>query len=124
MQPLTIPATRCSPLVEFDPAGGRLRIEGESYPENSFEFFAPVFAALAEALEAGTGPVTLELSLSYLNTSSIKCMIDILDMLEAAHKSGRPVAVLWHCDRENDRALEMAEEFKEDVSLPFSIVAR
>lgn len=124
MDSIRIEATSCSPVIDFDAATGVLRIEGESYPENSFEFYAPVFGWLEEYLKEQPPRVVLEIGLSYLNTSSIKCMIDMLEMLDTAHRDGRDVAVAWHYDRENDRALEMAEEFKEDVTLPFEILPR
>lgn len=124
MDSLRIEATSCSPLIEFDGATGTLRIEGESYPENSFDFYAPVFTWLEDFLKEPPSAVVLEIGLSYLNTSSIKCMIDVLEMLDTAHGDGRNVAVRWHYDRDNDRALDMAEEFKEDVTLPFDILAR
>ncbi|WP_042695873.1 biofilm regulation phosphoprotein SiaC [Azospirillum sp. B506] len=123
MDILRIEATSCSPLIDFDPAGGQLRIEGESYPENSFDFYAPVFSWLEEYLKNPAPEVVLDIGLSYLNTSSIKCMIDVLEMLDGAHQNGRTVSVRWHYDSDNDRALDMAEEFAEDVSLPFEILA-
>ncbi|CAO3430648.1 biofilm regulation phosphoprotein SiaC [Azospirillum endophyticum] len=123
MDSLRIEPTSCSPLIEFDPAAGLLRIEGESYPENSFDFYAPVFSWLEDYLKDPAPAVVLDIGLSYLNTSSIKCMIDVLEMLDGAHQEGRTVSVRWHYDSDNDRALDMAEEFAEDVSLPFEILA-
>lgn len=64
----------------------------------------------------------LNLRLSYLNTGSTKCMLDILDLLEELFLNGRAVTVNWYYDEENDRALESAEEFKEEVSMPFNII--
>ncbi|MCG5241558.1 biofilm regulation phosphoprotein SiaC [Azospirillum doebereinerae] len=124
MDSLRIEATSCSPFIEFDGTTGALRIEGESYPENSFDFYAPVFTWLEDFLKDPAPAVVLDIGLSYLNTSSIKCLIDVLEMLDTAHGAGRDVAVRWHYDRDNDRALDMAEEFKEDVTLPFDILAR
>ncbi|PWC33351.1 biofilm regulation phosphoprotein SiaC [Azospirillum sp. TSO35-2] len=123
MDSLRIEGTSCSPLIDFDPATGILRIEGESYPENSFDFYAPVFTWLEDYLKEPAAAVVLDIGLSYLNTSSIKCMIDVLEMLDGAHQNGQAVSVRWHYDRDNDRALDMAEEFAEDVSLPFEILA-
>jgi hypothetical protein len=40
----------------------------------------------------------------------------LLDDLEEAHRAGRGVTVKWFYDAENDRALDLAEEFKEDLS--------
>jgi hypothetical protein len=58
-----------------------------------------------------------------MNSSSIKCMLDILDALEAAHKEGKAVSVNWIYDPENPRALDLAEEFRSEVTLPFTMSA-
>jgi len=68
-------------------------------------------------------PLSLELRLLYLNTSSIKAMMDIFDLLEAAFQDGRQVAVNWYYDVRNERVVELAEEFKEDCTFPFSILS-
>ena len=119
---LSITATASSPQVSAQGAKGLLSLSGESYPENSFEFFGPILAWVTGFLAAGDRPLTVELRLTYLNTSSIKCMMDLLDALEEAHLSGRTVTVNWFYDQENDRALDLAEEFKEELSLPFTIL--
>lgn len=67
-------------------------------------------------------PLSLEISLLYLNTSSIKAMMDIFDLLESAHAQGKPVAVNWYYDERNERVAELAEEFKEDCNFPFTII--
>ena len=41
------------------------------------------------------GALHLELRLMYLNTSSIKVMMDMFDRLEDMHKTGRAVSVTW-----------------------------
>lgn len=123
MQDLIIEATNSTPAVECMAEARSVTLSGESYPENSFEFFVPVLEWLQAALKDNQGGVTLNISLSYLNTSSIKCLIDMLEMLEDSHKAGAKVAVKWSYDEDNDRALEMAEEFREDITLPFDIVA-
>ncbi|MGE8591501.1 MAG: SiaC family regulatory phosphoprotein, partial [Alcaligenes sp.] len=69
-------------------------------------------------------PLKLELELLYLNTSSIKSVMDIFDLLEAAHCKGREVSVTWFYDKRNERVGELAEEFKEDCTFPFSVVGR
>jgi hypothetical protein len=119
---LDIPATASSPQVRTDPDAGLISLAGESYPENSFEFYRPLGAWVAAFLARDGRPLTLEVRLTYLNTSSIKCLIDLLDELEDAHRSGRSVALNWFYDLEDDRAMELAEEFKEDLTMPFNIV--
>lgn len=122
MNDLNIPATASSPRVEFSAETGVLRLSGESYPEHSLDFFRPILRAAAAFLEGVGELFTLELRLTYLNTSSIKSLMDLMDAMEAAHLRGRPVTLTWFYDPENDRALELAEEFKEDLTLPFFLV--
>jgi len=122
MKNLSMVATTSTPAVDFNAASGVLAISGESYPENAFEFFRPLLAWVSGFLKESPGPATAEIALSYLNTSSIKSIMDLLDLLEAAHREGRQVSVRWSSRKENDRALEMIEEFREEVTLPFFIV--
>ncbi len=119
---LDLPATLSSPQVRADPDAGVLSLSGESYPENSFEFYRPVGEWVTAFLKRDSRALTLEIRLTYLNTSSIKCLIDLLDELEEAHRAGRSVALNWYYDLEDDRAMELAEEFKEDLTLPFTII--
>lgn len=121
MQPLDIAPTTSSPEVRFNPETGLLRIAGESYPSNSYEFFRPILEWI-EAYLRQHDAATLEVALTYLNTSSIKCMLDILELLEKNHQEGRTVGVRWCCDKENHRAMELVDEFKEDLTLPFDII--
>ncbi|MEO5335880.1 MAG: biofilm regulation phosphoprotein SiaC [Magnetospirillum sp. WYHS-4] len=117
-------ATASTPLIHFDWGAGVLEIRGESYPENSYEFYEPILDGVATFLAEERKPIRLEVDLSYLNTSTIKCMMDLLDMLDQVSRKGRSATVNWYCDPENDRAVEMAEEFKEDVALPFNILTK
>lgn len=123
METLHIEGTRSTPQVHFDPATGILTVRGESYPENSFEFYQPILVWVGEFLAVHNGTTSLNIELSYLNTGSTKCMMDLLDLFEESFKNGRTVAINWYCDHENDRAVEAAEEFKEEVTMPFTIVS-
>jgi hypothetical protein len=123
METLTLAATPSTPAVDLDATSGMLRLSGESYPENSFDFYRPIKAWLSRFVADATTPISVELRLAYLNTGSTKCILDVLDMLEDAHRAGRKVAVHWYYERGNERALEAAEELKEEVTLPFHIVA-
>lgn len=122
MNRLDIPRTTSTPQITFAPATNRLLLRGESYPENSFSFYAPLFAWLKEHLATGL-PLTLDIDIDYMNSSSTKCMLDLLDLLEEEFGKGGKVAIVWRYDRENPRSLDLAEEFREEVSLPFAVVA-
>ena len=121
MQPVDIPATSSSPLIRFEPSSATLLLAGESYPENSFEFYDPVLSWLKEAL-ATLQALRVEIAISYMNSSSTKCVLDLLDIMEEAHGRGVAVSVVWRYSPENPRALDLAEEFQEEVTFDFNIV--
>ena len=124
MNDLKIESTQSTPAIRTSHAAGTIEMRGDSYPENSFELFSPVLDWIEDFLGDGERPLTLNLHLLYLNTSSVKAMMDIFDMLEEAHGKGRAVAVNWFYDEQNERVAELAEEFKEDCTFPFQITAR
>ena len=120
---IDIEATTMTPKINCDPETGRIFMEGDSYPENAFEFFQDLLTWIETYLHTQTTPLTLELRLVYLNTSSVKIMMDIFDMLGEAYANGRGVSVNWFYDSRNERVVELAEEFKEDCTFPFLITA-
>ena len=124
MKELSIAGTVSTPTVLGDWTTGVLKMSGDSYPENSFELFGPVIQWVESYLAENAAPLRLELSLLYLNTSSVKAVMEIFDTLEAAHLSGRDVGVTWFFDENNERVGELAEEFKEDCTFPFEVVGQ
>ncbi len=114
---LDIEPTSRTPAVVFDFANNHLRISGESYPEDVTEFYRPVFNALDEYLGAlgQGGSCRFDFELIYLNSSSAKAVMMVMDKLEAAAASGASVDVYWLYDKEDDTMQELGEEFGEDL---------
>lgn len=123
MTDFSIAGTQSTPEIRSDWEAGVLHMQGDSYPENSFEMFGQVLDWIEKYLREAGRPLTLQLHLLYLNTSSIKALMDIFDQLEAAHLDGKTVHVEWHYDPRNERVAELAEEFKEDCTFPFDILS-
>ncbi|EHY76917.1 MULTISPECIES: biofilm regulation phosphoprotein SiaC [Stutzerimonas] len=123
MNDFSIPGSQSTPAIQSDWEKGIVSMQGDSYPENSYELFHQVYEWIERFLGEAGHPLSLELRLLYLNTSSIKAMMDIFDLLEAAYQEGRQVAVNWYYDIRNERVVELAEEFKEDCTFPFSILS-
>lgn len=125
MENLHIEQTKSTPGISFDTSSNRLHIEGQSYPENAFKFYEPIFTWLDEYLCDLNEKTILSIyfHMPYINTSSSKCIMMILDRMETAYKDGKKITIHWYYDEENDTALECAEEFKEDLVLPFEILA-
>jgi hypothetical protein len=121
MDNLVIAQSPSSPAINADWITGVIRMKGDSYPENSFELFQPLIDWVETYLAKAGRPLQLELELVYLNTSSIRSMMDIFDQMEAAYKKGQTVSARWTYDAANERVGQLADEFREDCTFPFSI---
>ena len=123
MDTLDIQATKSSPRVVLDQATGDLRIEGQSYPENPVRFYEPVLTALENWFSAGGSvPLVVTINLSYMNTSSSKCLMNLLDRLDEGSRAGSAVTINWHYDADNEMAHESAEEFREGLQVTFNLI--
>ncbi|MCB1160057.1 MAG: DUF1987 domain-containing protein [Leptospiraceae bacterium] len=123
MEKIHIQQTKTSPEIVLDPETGTASISGESYPENAMEFYEPVFKWLKEFTQTGKN-LEFKFKLNYFNTSSSKCIMDILDELEEYHNDGDgEVKVKWLYQEDDDDMQESGEEFADDLELPFELVA-
>jgi len=116
MQNLVIPATARTPAIHFDFSSNHLKISGESYPEDVTEFYKPVFSALDTYLATlASGSCRFDFELIYINSSSAKAILMLMDKLDAAAANGASVDVYWFYDVEDDTMQELGEEFGEDL---------
>lgn len=118
---IDLEATQSTPRVLTDWCEGMVLMAGESYPENTYEIYDGIISWVDRFLSETDRELRLDLRLSYLNTSSIRAMIDIFDRLQSAHDDGRALSVLWLYDTRNPRSAELGEEFKEDYTFCFEI---
>jgi len=108
--------TKSTPWIHFDPRENRLQIQGESYPENSASFYAPMMEWLEEYLNnVGDSGVRVDVELVYFNSSSSKVFMNLFDRLDEAAKNGAYVQINWMYHEDNETALECGEEFLEDL---------
>lgn len=122
MEKFYLEATKSSPEVSFKPENNSLIIKGESYPENSFAFYKPIFELVEKTIEQ-TNNFKLIIKVSYLNTSSTKSFMNLLDIVEEGHQKGKNVSVDWYYEENNEHSYELALDFKEYLELPFDIIA-
>ena len=110
-----------TPTIIFD-ITGILEIKGKSIPENSLEFYRPVFEWLDIYSQSPAQKTELKISLEYFNTSSSKCLLDILRRLETINLSGKSeVKVLWFYDADDEDMMEAGEDYQALVKVPFEL---
>ncbi len=123
MTNLTIAETKTTPSINFDAQSGVLNITGESYPDSALQFYQQVLDWLNQYLVESTQPIEMNFKFSYFNTSTSKCILDILSVLETAYAKGRKIEVFWHYREDDEDMQESGEEFAQDINLPFNLVS-
>jgi hypothetical protein len=124
MERLTIERRNLTPLVDLNPDAGLLTFTGESYPENVLAFYRPILDWLRDYLGTPPAkPVIVQVSLRYLNTSSTKVFLMILDLCQKASDAGGDIRVRWIHHPEDSLIREMGEDLHDGLTLPFEFVA-
>jgi len=106
--------------VSFDAEKGEMEMEGLSYSENTREFFEPLTEWFRQYISEIGKPITLNLKLQYLNSTSAKYLVDFIGILEEFYEIGGEVLVRWYYE-DGDDMEEMGEELAEDMNLPFQL---
>ncbi len=126
MEKYSIEATANTPTIKFDLNKGELNISGRSIPENSIEFYNPLFAALDTYL-ANPNPknaTILNIQLEYYNSSSSACLLSVFKKLEKFNKgAGSPVTINWIYEENDEDILAAGKNFEGMVDLPFQMIS-
>ncbi len=120
---IMLESTKVTPAITMLIEEGLVEIAGESYPENSVEFYQPIFDWLDAYIAEEKRYLTVNFKLTYFNTSSSKCLMDILDTLQSYHNVSEQVEVNWYYQEEDEDMLESGTEFAEDLDMTFKLVA-
>ena len=106
------------PTVHFSAETGICELGGESYLENTFEFYATLLKWLEDYIIQINQPLTFNFSLNYFNTSSSRSILDILNILKMYEEQGGRVTVNWHFQEWDEDLKQEIEDFSLDSKLP------
>ena len=121
MSNLIIDESVKTPSVSLN-INGVLEIKGKSIPENSLEFYKPLYDWLDNYLKSPASKTELIVRLEYFNTSSSKCLLDIFRRLETLNTSGKSVVkVIWFYDTDDEDMMEAGDDYKALVKVPFEL---
>lgn len=117
MQNLYISPSKTTPEINFDAEKNILTVSGESFPENSANFYEPVFKWLNEYLSKEP-EFTFIFKLVYFNTSSSKAILDLMYILENYFKAKSKGNLVWFYDEDDEDIYDSGLEFTENLSIP------
>lgn len=122
MNSFVLENTKSTPYVEFCYEQNKLILKGESYPENAYSFYEPIYKLIDDHF-ISTKELTAEFQLSYINTSSIKCLIILFDKLNINYQSDKNIIINWYYDEDNGFDYDMGQDFKMDIDIPFNFIS-
>lgn len=119
---LLIEPTSITPFVQLDAREGLLAFRGRSSPSASLEFYYPIISSLDQAFINGTTSLTANFAFEYFNTSSSKCLFDILKRLAEFQRSGMDVNVNWFYEEDDEDMRETGEDYEDVLGLAFNFI--
>lgn len=102
-----IPGSDRTPTISMK--DGVFSITGRSYMENSAEFYAPV----KRLIEDHQGPLLVEIGLDFFNTSSSKCLMDLLFIVDKKNITSNDCRIKWSYKSDDEDMRDAAEEFRD-----------
>ncbi len=124
MENIKLEGTGRTPEVSFDALTGNLLIAGRSIPENSIAFYQPLFDWLDDYVKKPSVNTLFEFNLEYFNTSSSKCILDMLRKLEMLSEKNHKTLVRWYFDEGDEDMEESGNDFKSLINLDIELVIK
>jgi len=121
MENFHLTETPKTPMVSFDAKAGKLVLAGRSIPENSIEFYKPLYDWIDQYMKQPRANTLFEVKLEYFNTSSSKCLVEVFRRLEEIQEKGFEVSVDWFYEEDDEDMLESGMDFKEIINLPINM---
>jgi hypothetical protein len=110
-----------TPNVNFDAVSGKCVLSGESYLENTVEFYKTLLEWLKSYMQTQKA-LQFHFSLSYYNTSSNKALLQVMNLLKSYEKQGGKVDAYWYYNEDDDDMREEAEDYELDSDLKLNII--
>jgi hypothetical protein len=118
MKSLIVPQTGKTPAIEFNTGLGFLIISGRSLSDNPYDFFKPLIELAEEYCKTPCVRTTIQINLDYFNSSTSKCLFQLLRKFQAAITDNTSVLINWHYDEDDEDTLQIIETYQEYLNMP------
>jgi len=119
---IDIKGTNSTPQIVFDSQKGELLIKGKAIPEDPKPVFSEVVSAIKKYSSTPSSQTVVDFDFDYINTSSVKWIFQILEILELMHIDKHPVLIrYWYSD---ESILETGNYLKTNIAVPMLIIQK
>jgi len=121
MESLVLQPTAHTPSVSLNSTTGVCEFKGRSTPENSVEYYDPIYKWIDAYVLNSNSKTVVNVQFEYFNTSSSKCILDVLKKFVKLHNAGKEVKINWFYEAEDDDMKEAGEDYSDILKIPFEI---
>jgi len=128
MESLIFEQTKNTPAVNFNSETGMLVLEGKSIPENAFDFYKPVLKWIKKYAKEPHFITELHINMLYFNTSSSKCIIEMIELFEHVQEVNKELLIHWYYEEDDDYLVpednntELFKEFTQKIQCKKQLV--
>ncbi len=122
METLELQAKNNTPYINFDATTGIMVMKGRSTPENSVEYYEPITNWVLNYIQSPAENTIIKVQFEYFNTSSSKCILDVLKKFAEIHKAGKSAKVEWYFEEDDEDMKEAGEDYGDIIKMPFEVI--
>lgn len=119
---LAIKETIFTPSVKILSEEHRIVISGQSRLEDPATFYEELTAVLDTNINEIKTYLSIDFTLSYLNSSSSKWLFHILKGIRNSFQGKKLITINWYYEEDDDSMLESGEVFQALLNIPFNII--
>jgi hypothetical protein len=102
---------------------GLLEFSGRSIPEDPIKLFAPVLEWIEEYIKNPPASTTINLKFEYINTSSSKHLLNILETLNKRYdKKANNMNINWSYEIGDDDMYELGKFIESMIEIPMNYI--
>jgi hypothetical protein len=102
---------------------GLLEFSGRSIPEDPMKLFAPILEWIEEYIKNPSASTTINLKFEYINTSSSKHLLNILEILDKGYdKKENNMNINWSYEIGDDDMYELGKFIESMIDIPMNYI--
>lgn len=121
MNALIVDRGKFTPGVILDKERNIFEISGRSIPTDAAEFYLPIMKWLEEYLHKPNNKTLMVVELEFINSTSVKVLLNIFKLLGKAFKAGSDIIIEWRYEHDDEDIRESGMDFSSLVQVPFVI---
>lgn len=98
-------------------------INGKSFPPDVSGFYNPLIEWFEDFKTKGKNEFVLNFRFEYVNTASLKLLMDVMYKIEEVQEAGKEININWHYPDDDPEMREIGEEFERVLKLKFEYIS-